>query len=136
MSDSPPTFATFEEMQEWLENQSSSVDEASTSTSTGSPETKKKGTSTLPKKKSTKGSASSKKKTKIRADESQKIISEFDKEVWSTVHFYKREGDTLAVVRNDAKEEAEFRNSNVLVFYHDHAFGEACVGGCAGVRNS
>lgn len=136
MSDTPPTFDTFEEMQEWLENQSTSANEASSSTTKGSPETKKKASSTGAGKKNTKGSSSSKKKTPIRADESSKLITEFDKEVWSTVHFYKREGDSLATVRNDAKEEATFRNNNVLVFYHDHAFGEACVGGCAGVKRS
>jgi hypothetical protein len=134
MSDAPVgmKFETFEEMEAWIESQK----EQSTSTSKKKT-AKKKATSSKGGSKRTKASASSKKETP--PDEGKTLTNnsaEFDKHVWSTVHFYRQEGDSLATVRNDAKEEATFRNENVLVFFHDHSFGEGCEKTCGQAKGS
>lgn len=128
-----PTFETFEEMEEWLNAQQESQTEPSKK-STGKTT---KGSSSTTKKKTTKASTSSRKKKPPKEDEGTSLTldlsPDFRKGVWSSVHFYTREGDTIGTVRNDAKEEAKFRNENVLVYFHDHIFGEGCVSSCGRV---
>lgn len=124
MSDMPK-FETYEELQEWLEQQKVTREE----------EAKEKAGAVA--KKATKNKKANKarrpKKPSI-ADEGAKHFEDIPPEsVWSTVHFYTQPGDNIARTRNDAKEEKSFRNDNVLVFYHDHLFGSECVRTCGGV---
>lgn len=127
-----PKFNSFEELQEWLASQTESdVEKSKDSSESAVP---KKASKSSPKKK-----PSSKKKP-AKSDEgfflakgTGQTTQGFDPNIWSSVHFYTRPGDTVAVTRNDAKEEAKFRNDNVLVFYHGHTFGEACDTSCAQV---
>lgn len=125
MTDQMPTFDSFEELQEWMNKNSTGVEESESSKVASSP------------KKTSKSSAKkkpSKKKKPAKKDEANDLAAVEDPtNIWSSVHFYKRAGDTIESTRKDAKEEASFRNDNVLVFYHDHNFGEACESKCGGV---
>lgn len=128
-----PKFETFEEMEEWMNAQS---DTSSTKASSSKAAKKApKASASSPKKKQTR-----KKKSTSRQDEGTRLVTEtfseeFTKGIWSSVHFYMREGDTIAKVRADAKEEAKFRNENVLVFYHEHFFGQACTNLCGRAKH-
>lgn len=131
----PPVFDTFEEMQEWLNSQNDNSDSSDSQAPTSSKKStaKKKGSPSSPKK-----SSSAAKKKPASKDEANDIVSAESLDVgadnvWSTVHFYTRAGSNVASTRLDAKEEAGFRNDNVLVFYHDHIYGEACVKACGGI---
>lgn len=51
-------------------------------------------------------------------------------DVYQQVNFYTRPGDTWANLLRDAKDEKELRNTNVLVWAHNHMFEEACTKKC------
>ena len=44
------------------------------------------------------------------------------------IHVYQRRGSSWQQTIHDAKGEKEYRNENVLVFAHEHAFNESCEG--------
>jgi len=129
MPEGTPKFESMEELQKWLDSQNAIEDIPQFFMPSKEESTSKKKSSSSPKKKQ---STSKPKKKKAAPDEAA-ILAKPNPNVWSTVHFYTRPGDTLNVARNDAKEEAKFRNNNVLVFYHDHVFGGICKPSCAEV---
>ena len=53
-----------------------------------------------------------------------------NEEVYQTNHFYVRGGDSIEALRKDVKEERKLRNSNVLIFIHNHNFGLSCNDQC------
>jgi hypothetical protein len=52
------------------------------------------------------------------------------RDIYSTVHVYKREDDTDAKVRWNANHEREMHGPNVLVYSHLHKFGGDCDSSC------
>jgi hypothetical protein len=52
------------------------------------------------------------------------------RDIYSTVHVYRREGDTDAKVRWNARHEREMHGPNVLVYSHLHKFGGDCDSSC------
>lgn len=78
-----------------------------------------------------KASTGKKKKAKAPPVDSGVNTSEVaDVDIYQTNHFYLREKDTLEALRKDVKEERKIRNNNVLLFLHNHPFGETCNDQC------
>lgn len=108
-----PKFDSYEEMQEWVENQKGS-----------------------PKKALTLGKSSGKKKAPADKDAASDLATVETKSlVWQTVHIYTRKGDSWSQVSKDAKKEGEYRAENVLVFGHDHEYGQNCTNNCRRFSN-
>lgn len=71
------------------------------------------------------------KQAKIPTDKSKALVAPVNpKLIYQTVHFYVRPGDSIQSVRSSAKDEAQFRNSNVIVIAHSHDFTEECSEFC------
>ena len=104
-----PKFESFEEMQAWLKKTKNSKT-AEAANKVGTKKAKGRSPSEAP------------------ANESATQLQQ--KEIYSEVHVFVREGDSWTQVLKDAREDRRFRNANVLIFAHDHIRGEACSSSC------
>lgn len=50
--------------------------------------------------------------------------------IWQALHVYLRKAATWQQVLKEARDEKEYRNDNVIMFAHEHSFGEACTDNC------
>lgn len=53
-----------------------------------------------------------------------------ERDIYSTVHVYRREGETEAKVRWNGSHEREMHGPGTLVYVHLHKFGAECDSSC------